>query len=420
MLGMSLPRPYPDELVGSVLARAVVHTGLPPKRLLLRVLGPGRTCQSMLLPACLQTLADATRVPSKELLWSHTVFPFAVAFLASDTVRALESRLLGAADSVSRSHGALLRSSACGSPMLRYCALCAQEDLDRHGESYWHRSHCLPLVHICPDHGVPLGMLPCAHRTLSRILLAPLPHQMPEGVERTSCPASVHRPLARATMRLLEAGWTRHDNWITGLRARAIAHGYALPRDRVAGLRLAHDLVRLFGPAYLNELGCPISDCAKGWPSLMVRERIGVTFSPVKHVLLEVFLSDVRTVDPVFAYPAPGPRPADLHDLDRVLAAKVMTEAARLIGCKVTATVRDVMASTGHLGTFKHRRKDLPLTCHELEHFKASEASQRKTGGRKVHAARMAAIAAGRRRPLPAWAGRRQRTATPPEWKQAG
>ena len=36
--------------------------------------------------------------------------------------------------------------------VMRYCPVCYQEDLQLHGEPYWHRSHQLPDMQICTKH----------------------------------------------------------------------------------------------------------------------------------------------------------------------------------------------------------------------------------------------------------------------------
>lgn len=41
---------------------------------------------------------------------------------------------------------------------LHYCKACADTDLQNFGVSYWHRSHQVPGVSVCPDHGTPLSI----------------------------------------------------------------------------------------------------------------------------------------------------------------------------------------------------------------------------------------------------------------------
>ena len=35
---------------------------------------------------------------------------------------------------------------------IRYCPECAKEDREKYGETYWHRSHQIPRIRVCPEH----------------------------------------------------------------------------------------------------------------------------------------------------------------------------------------------------------------------------------------------------------------------------
>ena len=94
MLGLSLPSPYPGEFVGSVLSRAVIHTGIPPKRLLQKIAGRTRSNYSFFLPSQLNRLAPLMRMDARRLLWEHTAFPYIVAFISPGDVARFESKVI--------------------------------------------------------------------------------------------------------------------------------------------------------------------------------------------------------------------------------------------------------------------------------------------------------------------------------------
>jgi len=48
----------------------------------------------------------------------------------------------------------------CKSCVLSYCPTCREEDVRRFGMSYWHRTHQLPVVFFCPEHGDRLVSVP--------------------------------------------------------------------------------------------------------------------------------------------------------------------------------------------------------------------------------------------------------------------
>ncbi len=392
--------------MGSVLARAVIHTGLPPKRLLLRTLGSERTHQSMYLPTNLQQLAQASRVDAETLLWEHTVFPFAVAFMGRETVDQLRDRVLDRRASEPMSLGSLVRSVTACTSGLRFCPQCAQEDLHRVGESYWRRTHCLPAVHMCLRHQSRLSTASPRPRTLAQYLLTPMPHQQTVAKAQTACPAGLWVPLAKVAEATLTNKWAHREDWLENYRASALRRLYRLPGDQVAGARLAADIQHVYGSDYLAELSCDYRSPVRAWPTLMTRERPGITFAPVKHLLLDTFLKHGTPDRTIFVYQPPGKKPADLAALDQRLAAQVMKEAARLLASSETGTVTSLLEATGHWQTFRHKRKWLPLTVEQVEAFKRTDASERRAGGRLAHAKRLRAIVEGRQKPFKPWSGR--------------
>lgn len=399
-----------------MLARAVIHTGLPPKRLLLRIFGYECTHQSMFLPTNVQELAEACRVQPDALLAQHTVFPFAAAFLPAEAVERLAQRAGPSAGSGPTSHGALSRSATFSTPGLRFCPHCAKEDRDALGESYWRRTHCLPAVHLCARHATRLHVAEPQPKTLSQCLLAPLPHRQREAPERTACREDRLLLLANAVQRTLEPGWSHRSDWLSRYRQLALEQQLALHTGSIAGARLAAGLRDFFGAAYLEELGCDFRDEVRAWPGLMVREGTGVTFGPVKHILLNAFLTSSEERSTVFVYQPPGKKATDLGELDARLAALVMKEAASLLQKGQTGTVTSLLQATGYWQTFRHKRKLLPLTSAQVAAFKETDSSERKSGGRHAHAKRLKAIAEGRQKPFKPWSprGRRARTQEAP------
>lgn len=382
---MRLPAPYPGELIGSVLSRAVIHTGLAPKRLLYRLVGNKRSGHSFLLPASLKHLAEEMGIEPVHLLWRHTVFPFTVAFMAQTEVLQQERKILDQAAHKTRSLGSLARSVSRGLPSLRYCPHCAHEDLQEFGESYWHRAHCLPCVHWCLQHGSPLHLPEAPTRPFSRLLCAPLPHRQSGSADLPSIPFWAVHWMSEKAHELLSRRRTYRDDWLEVYRVRAAQKGFVLAGGSIAGARMAYELRALFGPRYLAQLCCDYEQFVQAWPALMARERIGISFAPVKHLLLGAFLEHNGSQPGTFQYAVPGKKPLNRIVLDSRLAIQVReaTLAATRLGDRTT--VRALMQSTGHWSVFRHDRKSFPLTVATLEQFKASEASERKSGGRAAH-----------------------------------
>lgn len=156
------PRPYPDELLYSVLARYHRHTcSLSPKRTLDDLYGRRNVRAAVGLPGHLGALAR--RLPPElgldpeRLAMEFTLFPYHVAFQPPNVIGAtLASLVDGLADGVNVRLG--LAAGAVAMPKaLRFCPACHADAVARWGERYWRRAHQLAGAMVCPDHGTLLA-----------------------------------------------------------------------------------------------------------------------------------------------------------------------------------------------------------------------------------------------------------------------
>lgn len=157
-----VPSPYPDEILGSWLARILLHNGRGAWRPLLETTGHGRRIEKPLFDLIdyedkLERLLNALGTNYEQALMKLTTLPYWLVFDASSTPGAVlpgttaipqlgrnkhaDIRVLG---KIGRSSGRALRP--------RYCPQCLDEDHGIHGEPYWHRAHQLPTVLACPKH----------------------------------------------------------------------------------------------------------------------------------------------------------------------------------------------------------------------------------------------------------------------------
>lgn len=354
----------------------------------------------MFLPTNLPDLAIQTRTDAKTLLWGHTVFPYAVAFMPTAEVHRLEKKLLVGCTAAQGSTASLVKSVTHGLPQFRYCPSCAREELLEKGESYWHRVHCLPGVRMCLKHRSPLHGTGTRPTTLAQNLLMPLPHRQQRQAEPPSCSLALLHQVAQTSAAICHGTWTHHREWLCNYRSRATSLNLTLPNGLVAGTRMAFELKEAFSPEYLSDSGCDYAAVEKAWPALMVRERCSVPFAPAKHVLLSAFLEHYQSTASSFSYRKPGKAPVDSVKLDRLLASAVKKRADAAIRRQEIVTVKSLLEDTGKWQVFRHHRALLPLTLEQIEAFKKSEASQRKTGGREAHAKKLLAIQEGRQKPF--------------------
>ncbi len=150
------PEIYPDELIYSVLARYYVHSGYPAyifcaeDVFVSRRVRPDVEFLNVMKPEALKALCG--KMSMEELIEKHTLFPYYARFLPWGR----RNKAFMALCSMSGDYNNLLaipKQKNGEYRYLRYCPLCAEEDRQLYGEAYWHRSHQLAGVLVCPKHG---------------------------------------------------------------------------------------------------------------------------------------------------------------------------------------------------------------------------------------------------------------------------
>lgn len=382
-----------------MLTRGVIHSGVPAKRLLVEVTGRRCSNLSFFLPSELSRLAALMRVDPRKLLWEHTAFPYIVAFMAPEDVDRFSKKALGEDAVRGGSVSSLIQSVTQGLPALRYCPDCLADDVAKLGESYWHRDHCLPAMHVCGRHGTRLRLGDFAASIASRAYGMGLPQHQRGRPDPASVSDSMALALARGSSELLRRFDGHTTSWPTHYRTLALAKGFVMvAAGEVASAQLAMNLQSTYGEDYLAGLGCPVTEPSRSWPALMVRERIAVPFAPVKHVLMQAFLDSCDASQKTLAYRPPGKVPRDANSLDEQLATRVRKAAIKANLRNVQTTITQLMKDTGHWSAFRHDRTKFPQTTAELAAFRATEASERKLGGREGHQRNMARKAAAAKR----------------------
>lgn len=102
---------------------------------------------------------DAMKWLTKEKPWEiaaeeHTMFPALIRFLPLQRRREAEEGV--------RKQNGNWKNIMCLPVLeekryLRFCSLCAKEDREKYGETYWHREHQIPRIRVCPRHRLYLG-----------------------------------------------------------------------------------------------------------------------------------------------------------------------------------------------------------------------------------------------------------------------
>lgn len=151
-----MPAIYPDELVYSWCSRYYAHSGYPNYSMALEELfGDKNYRLSYEFSGCFTEDAKAVidkMIDMGELIEKHTMFAYYARFAPH------ERRTAAYAALVSSKHiGKLLPiPTSTEVRYLMYCPLCAEDDRRTYGEAFFHRTHQIRHLGICPYHGYSL------------------------------------------------------------------------------------------------------------------------------------------------------------------------------------------------------------------------------------------------------------------------
>jgi len=377
---MYLPRPYPDELIGSVIARGIVHTGLPTKKYLFALLGRKVSTLSLFLPSGIKALAYDIALDAEEVLWRHTDFPYVTAFMALSEINRLKDKTLQLASSREQSLSSLVKSVTQGLRSLKFCPKCCTEELKQHGESYWHRQHNLPTVVICPRHRT--GLVEVNTPTVPMAFGIGQPHHHKTIASSLGARLCIASDLAIRAGQLFEPR-VEDVRWMDLYRTAAYNVGYSLMSGDVAGRQLAEDLRNHFGSKFLSDLACPVDIEARSpWPARMLRSATSDHFSPTKHLLLQSFLASASKGDKHLNYAKPGKETRNYHHLDAILALHMRRTMLLAQAQHVRLRVQQLADGSELWPSFRHHRDLFPLSCLVLEEFRRSDVAERQAGRR--------------------------------------
>lgn len=373
-----LPRPYPDEIIGSVLARGARWLGLSWGRLLYLATGRSGSSVPFLMPFALDRLAESTGTDPEYLLERHTLFSYAVAFMPLARRNEFKARALSEGNRCgldTLGHVVLARM-----PYRRVCPLCISEDLQAHGESYWRRSHLLPGVSVCLVHRTKLwqGTLPLQHGRDTGDALLPaevrahpatpaLPEEVLESIALYSIGAMLRKPADR--------------NWLERYTVAAFALGYQLRSRAVAARVIARDLNRFFGDRFLQSMGATVDLGQKSpWPALFVRPGYQTRLATPKHVLMLTFLEHAAPIRALSdaPYRPPGPRRRDYRSVDAQALRRMQTFLQAHATKGERLTVRTLVEASGEQPCMKRFRHRFPRSLRFLARFRRSSHAARR------------------------------------------
>lgn len=378
-----LPKPYYDEILGSIVLRGLALSGLPLKRFLRMVYATPRSNLSFVMSSGLDRIALLSGAEPEELLVNHTVFPYSVAAMPPQEQARLRGKALKPVAGVD-CLASLTKSVTHGVSFRRFCPLCVAREMRESGESYWHRAHLLPGMVLCPEHGIRLQYATALVRGGHTERDPRLPNQC-SGTQEL---ANVERPLLDrvSALSLLALNGRFPGGAELPLRYGQMARdkGYVCGNGGIGSVHLSGDIYRAYGRCYLEAAGCEFAPGARNaWPALMTRVYAGVPFAPVKHILLTAFLEVANRAEVADRlYRTPGPKPRNPSRRDQRTAARLRLFMARHHDKDRRFSISKLLTRWKAWAAYRHDRSGFPETRAAIAEFKNSNLAERQTGRR--------------------------------------
>ena len=192
MIGF-FPRIYEDELLYSQLCRYYQRTGYTKylsavdDLFMRRTVRPSAEWTNELTPCAMQYITKDNDFET--IIREHTMFPAYTRFLPKKRRNdALHSLVICDGNY----YNLIVNQNLQFRRYLRYCPLCAKEDREKLGETFWHRKHQIAHVDICPKHRCCLKdtSIPIGSRASPGLYPAEL--EVPVDMEPESCSNERH------------------------------------------------------------------------------------------------------------------------------------------------------------------------------------------------------------------------------------
>lgn len=377
--------PYPDEIVGSIFARASYRYSLSVKSLTGSIFGKSRSSTSFLMTANARVLGALCGMDAEKFLENHTIFPYVTAFMSVEDRARLLDKALNSRPGLD-CLGSLTRSVSHGANFRKKCQQCEFEDIRETGESYWRRTHQLPGVYMCVKHNTPLHVTGIKLRGNFNRNINIRPEATVGFPSDSIRPTSAIETTARISHNCLIGTSPKQLDTVERYSTLARAKGYSISDEMVASQRLSADLKDFFGQEFLSEVGCDFNLSQRNpWPTLMLRQPMKrVPFAAPKHILMETFLQHCGKIGAT-GYKPPGKKPANFAILDSEVSGKISAFLASRSETSIRFTVKEIFQESGYWNLFRHNRKLFPITNDLVFNFRQSEQSERKIGRRLLN-----------------------------------
>lgn len=254
-------------------------------------------CLPRSIDTIVQKLPPGTGITTDKLIWEHTVYPYVRISLPEARAKELYGMMCGqvALSAGTEQKAGMSGRIVPGPQYLRYCPLCVQDDIRCYGETYWHRTHQLPGVLICPEHGGPvvnsvisLQMIRWSFYPASQELCGDIrdSRSYSDNIEEKLI------TLAKDTVWLLEHGQMLEfkDNMVEKYHSILQTKKLMNAGGRIDHQILHEELDSFFGKDFLKLIHSDGEDTHLHWSSKIIKKAAKIV-QPLHHLLMMRFLS---------------------------------------------------------------------------------------------------------------------------------
>lgn len=312
------PTLYKDELLYSGIARYHQQScNKSQKQTINDLFGQRLVCATSDLPSHLKQLSLRLdeRYSVEQLIRDHTLFPYFTYFMTQDRCSKVYTAMEeGSSQGEVHVNLGLPASNIKAPSYLRFCPKCIDTEIEL-SEPYWHRSHQLPGVFLCPIHMIPLKTSNVAYSTqdhkFSFVPLSKLINEQHQVVQFEKNWLNHLEFIASQSSELLNSVLP-FTNSISIYRGFLEERGYLTLGGSIRFDHMIFDFRNFYSDRLLEYLQCVVSPSGSDtWLHKIVRNKDEITH-PLRHLLLIRFLG--KTVDsllvPVKIHPfGEGPWP---------------------------------------------------------------------------------------------------------------
>jgi hypothetical protein len=282
---MQLPTTLPDETLFSRYVRHITILGMREKDYLKRLLNKPR---ASIHPYLTIGITKASLISEENPLKIYTeqtlgrFFSYFMPHRATD----IYSSMLADDGNLAFRACQLVSFKESEELSLKYCPICAKEDMSCYGVSYWHLTHQVPGVEACPSHKVWLIHHKLPERPHLKLQLLPITSD-----EAQIC-SELSYEFARFTDELLRRTAVTNDSFDQNhLLTRIQERGYTLGEKRFKRVELTSDLFNFIKGLKHNDPNLlPFSEDDYRYLSYLLSGE--VSQHPFKYLLVDFWLNN--------------------------------------------------------------------------------------------------------------------------------